>query len=101
MSYSFKCGAVNRTARDGNSVRTKRLIRQLVRRLCLTMFTCVLITGCASTAESGDPFEGLNRGIYGFNKALDSALVRSGPRILDTPLSEILMHVQAAKTGAA
>ena len=26
---------------------------------------------------------------------------RSGPRILDTPLSEILMHVQAAKTGAA
>ena len=27
--------------------------------------------------------------------------VRSGPRILDTPLSEILMHVQAAKTGAA
>ena len=27
--------------------------------------------------------------------------LRSGPRILDTPLSEILMHVQAAKTGAA
>ena len=26
---------------------------------------------------------------------------RSGPRILDTPLSESLMHVQAAKTGAA
>ena len=31
----------------------------------------------------------------------DTEMVRSGPRILDTPLSEILMHVQAAKTGAA
>ena len=28
-------------------------------------------------------------------------VLRSGPRVLDTPLSEILMHVQAAKTGAA
>ena len=32
---------------------------------------------------------------------VSGCLVRSGPRILDTPLSEILMHVQAAKTGAA
>ena len=32
---------------------------------------------------------------------LEMQVARSGPRILDTPLSEILMHVQAAKTGAA
>ena len=42
--------------------------------------------------------------MYGkiFTQIYESTIAnRSGPRILDTPLSEILMHVQAAKTGAA
>ena len=42
---------------------------------CL-VFSCLLLSGCASTQNPQDPLEPLNRGIYHFNDKLDKVIVK-------------------------
>lgn len=53
----------------------KGVIRNITRMFLLGLLT-ILFTGCATTgsADSRDPFEGFNRGMYSFNEAMDNAL---------------------------
>ena len=45
---------------------------------CAVLLLAVALTGCASgpNAVARDPLEPFNRGVYGFNEALDSSVVR-------------------------
>lgn len=51
---------------------------------CATILsTAIILSGCASSqtdtvaaAEANDPYEGVNRGIYAFNDAIDKAVLR-------------------------
>ena len=36
----------------------------------------VLAGGCATSNTPGDPFEGFNRGVFGFNEGVDQAIVK-------------------------
>jgi len=54
----------------------QRIARQIV--LGLTGLSALLLMGCASTdvaTEPHDPYEGFNRSMFAFNKALDDALI--------------------------
>ncbi|MGV3628145.1 MAG: MlaA family lipoprotein [Betaproteobacteria bacterium] len=69
----------------------------LVRRLRLTA-VCVIVSvgvlgGCASTNDPRDPLEPLNRGVYKFNDAVDTVLLK--------PVAEIYQGVvpPIARTG--
>jgi phospholipid-binding lipoprotein MlaA len=39
-------------------------------------FLCLLMSGCATTRDNPDPWEGLNRKTYAFNDALDRAVMK-------------------------
>jgi phospholipid-binding lipoprotein MlaA len=65
-----------------------------IRKVIIILLT-VMITGCASTTndddvESSDPYESFNRAAYGFNSAIDKAVLRPAAvgydTILPTPL---------------
>jgi phospholipid-binding lipoprotein MlaA len=45
-------------------------------RLATAVFLCLLMTGCATTRDNPDPWEGLNRKTYAFNDALDRAVMK-------------------------
>jgi phospholipid-binding lipoprotein MlaA len=48
-------------------------------RIAATFATAILLAGCATTqgtATPGDPYEGFNRGVWGFNDALDTVAVK-------------------------
>lgn len=46
-------------------------------KLVISVFIMALLSGCASTnAPPADPLEGLNRGTYAFNDALDRAVLK-------------------------
>ncbi|MGH6612286.1 MAG: MlaA family lipoprotein [Burkholderiaceae bacterium] len=48
-------------------------------RLSVTLLTCATLSGCATTgasSEDNDPLEPLNREIFAFNNALDSAVIK-------------------------
>jgi phospholipid-binding lipoprotein MlaA len=45
-------------------------------RLFAAVFLCLLMTGCATTRDNPDPWEGLNRKTYAFNDALDRAVMK-------------------------
>ena len=51
-----------------------------MRRLACILATLLLTAGCATVPEDArvdyDPLEGLNRGIYGINDALDRVLTK-------------------------
>lgn len=54
----------------------QRIVRRVV--LGLTGLSALLLTGCASTGvetEPHDPYEGFNRSMFAFNKALDDAVL--------------------------
>ena len=55
---------------------TKKPLRRFLQLLSSALVCGALLTGCASTAESGDPIEGLNRSVYAMNKALDTAILK-------------------------
>ncbi len=69
----------------GNAFRPNHMTR-LVLLLCISMIG----SGCATSQNPQDPWEGMNRKIYGFNKGIDNAFVRpvaSGYRsILPSPV---------------
>lgn len=51
-----------------------------MRILVFTLFSLFVMSGCAttqpqSTSEIYDPFEGLNRNVYGFNESVDHAII--------------------------
>jgi len=45
-------------------------------RLFLALLACLLMSGCATTRDNPDPWEGLNRATYAFNDALDVAVLK-------------------------
>jgi phospholipid-binding lipoprotein MlaA len=57
---------------------SRRLQRSGLRVVSGLAFTGLLLTGCASgpNANPRDPMEPFNRGVYGFNEALDQAVVK-------------------------
>jgi phospholipid-binding lipoprotein MlaA len=47
-----------------------------LRRIAAACVTCI-VAGCATTgAARGDPLEGFNRGVFAFNEALDTAILK-------------------------
>ncbi len=44
-------------------------------RLAAVSTLAVLASGCATSNTPGDPFEGFNRGVFGFNEGFDRAVV--------------------------
>ena len=36
----------------------------------------VFVTGCASTGDPNDPWEGMNRGVYAFNETVDDIVLK-------------------------
>lgn len=66
------------------------------------VLTCfVLLGGCASTGNPRDPFEPVNRGIYTFNEAVDTTLLRPAaelyrglvPRLVRTGVSNVFSNI--------
>ncbi|MBL8382429.1 MAG: VacJ family lipoprotein [Burkholderiales bacterium] len=45
-------------------------------RLCAILLAALLFGGCASSGTPGDPFEGFNRAMFGFNEAVDNAVLK-------------------------
>ena len=45
-------------------------------RLACLILLATLLGGCATTGDPRDPFEPVNRGIYGFNERLDNTLLK-------------------------
>lgn len=45
-------------------------------RLLLAVLACLLMSGCATTRDNPDPWEGLNRKTHAFNDALDKAVLK-------------------------
>jgi phospholipid-binding lipoprotein MlaA len=72
-------------------------------RSCAGVLTVLLLAGCATTGAktAGDPWEGMNRGTYRFNDALDRNLVRpvaTGyhkvvPKVIQTGIDNFLTHL--------
>ena len=71
--------------------------------IALALFSLTL-TGCATTGANGDPrdpLEGFNRGVYGFNKAVDNVLIKPvtyvyraiTPQFVDTGISNFFSNI--------
>ncbi len=72
---------------------TRAMIRSAFRRgrLAVTAILVVAATGCATTnGDSRDPFEGFNRSMYGFNQAIDEAVLKPVSTAYKENLPEIL-----------
>lgn len=65
-----------------------------VRRRCgflLAVAAMALSAGCATTnGDSRDPFEGFNRSMYGFNQAIDEAVVKPVSKAYKEALPELV-----------
>jgi phospholipid-binding lipoprotein MlaA len=46
------------------------------KNLALTLTTLATLSGCATTANPGDPFEGYNRTMFRFNESLDRVVLK-------------------------
>jgi phospholipid-binding lipoprotein MlaA len=68
----------------------------------ITLFLMVTITGCASSGSNpSDPWEGWNRKVYSFNKAIDKTVARPitvgykavTPDVLETGVSNVFSNL--------
>ena len=73
------------------------------------VLTCfVLLGGCASTGNPRDPLEPVNRGIYTFNEAVDTTLLKPAaelyrglvPRLVHFEPQTELLYICAARAKA-
>ena len=47
-----------------------------LKKIGLLLLVAVAASGCASSATPGDPFEGFNRAMFGFNEGVDNAVLK-------------------------
>jgi phospholipid-binding lipoprotein MlaA len=60
-------------------------------RFALTVVTLLITAGCATTGgDPRDPFEGFNRSMYGFNQAVDEAVLKPVATAYKSNLPEIV-----------
>ncbi|MCX8085503.1 MAG: VacJ family lipoprotein [Rhodocyclaceae bacterium] len=61
-----------------------------IQAVLLSGIAAVLLTGCATSGNPKDPIEGFNRAMYGFNEAIDTAILKPVAKgydaVLPTPV---------------